>query len=206
VPDPPSSAGGHSDPCPSQPHQPHPASCYEADAAAPSMSVLASGTAAAFGFNTTATGEITNQLVHQPGVTIDYGEVLFSATAWSPAGGPLAATTGASLDVQGADYLFEFVNNSDGRDANSAWSQSDLKFVAIDIANWQPPNGETIVEVVDSSAANPWQPGSFFSGNLASLGADAQALGPDTSTSTFAQTMTAQHFMSIASGYAFTVG
>lgn len=202
------SACSHS---PAPPHDLHPAACHIPGAGGPgvgdpSMSVLASGTAAALGFNTTSTGEITNQLVHQPGVTVDYGEVLFTATASSPVGGPLAAVTGANLNVQGADYVIEFVNNSDGHNANSTWSQSDLQFVAIDITGWQPPNGQTIVEVVDPSATHTWQPGSFLNGNLASLTANAQALGPDTSTSTLAQTMTAQHFMSVASGYAFTAG
>lgn len=184
-------------------HQP---GAGNSDAGAPAMSVLASGAAVALGVNTTATGEITNQLVQRPGVTVGYGEVLFTATASSPVGGPLAAITGANVDANGADYVFEFVNHSDGHTANSAWSQSDLQFVAIDIANWRPPGGQTVVTVIDTGAFNHWRPGSVLSGNVASLTADALTLGPDTSTSTLAQTMTVQHFMSVASGYAFTIG
>lgn len=174
--------------------------------AASAMSVLAAGAGLAVGLNTNVTGEITNQMVKEPGVTIDYGEVDFTATASSPAGGHLTATTTASVNVQGADFLIEFIDNSHGHNSYSAWSHSDIRFVAIDIANWQPPHGQTIVEVINSGAVAPWQPENFQSGNLAALVATAQTYGADTSTSTLAITSVVDHHLSAAFGYAFAVG
>ena len=189
-------------------HQTGPYFSHYSPAADQPMAVVVGGEANATGYNTTASGVIDNVVEKLPGATIAEGEVTFDAVGQSAGHGGATAHTDAFVDVTGADFLFEVEIHAAGHGLGGAWSETEIEYVAIDIPNWRPPGGHTITDVVMlnlNHAGPPANDMGALSGNVATVLANADAFGQNTSTSTLTQAHTVEHHQSFVSGMAFSV-
>lgn len=173
------------------------------------------GEANAVGTETLAEGDLFSRVVDTGPVTLAYGSASFTATAQGPKGQTFASTD-TFFDFAGADFVWIYEDTS-----SSSWKRggqtvttetSTLKFLAIDIENWEPADGPVMIEVT-----SPWQLGwggswggcwgrkpPALSGNVATLGVDAEADGTNTLVDVGSSVLTVEDQLSTAAGIVTT--
>jgi hypothetical protein len=164
------------------------------------------GVALASGENTLTDGEIHTVVQDMGRVTKAVGDASFTAAADSPAGGEAYAVADTFADATGADLVFIRAIQSapDFGGDGSALSTSQLKIVAIDIHGFEFADGP---RVVGATLEIPSRGEVDISGHLATVGADAEAIGDNTlaHTQTFALTdLSSENAFSFVSGLAIS--
>jgi hypothetical protein len=174
------------------------------------------GSAIAIGDNTLADGTTSSTVENLGPITEAIGYASFVAVANSQPGDPAAADANTFANVSGADFVFEATLQSTLQSGpmvgsgETAVSTSQTEVVAIDILGWTPPNGPVELDVtihepiVTQILGNPSGSGE---GHLATITANANAVGPNTlaDTGAFALTnATDDHPFSLVSGFSIS--
>jgi hypothetical protein len=170
------------------------------------------GEALAAGTSTCALGTISNNIADMGNYTIAFGDAIFSAAAHSSDHGGTMAAADTFLSVSGADFLFEFTSDKTGGGGKNAWATSETQYLAIDIHNWNPPEGPVVFDShkplgIGSDWHEPNAPHSphilsndLPIGNVANVLAMADAQGLNTLASTLTQALTIENHFSLVSG------
>jgi hypothetical protein len=163
------------------------------------------GDAYATGTSTDANGFVNNTIKDMGNITIASGEAVFEATGTSPTPGGASAGADTFLAVAGADIVVEFTFDRTVTLGNTVVAVSATRYWAIDIENWEPPNGPLVIDF-QAHSANQIERGSAHlpdlalpSVNVATVAAFADAHGTDTLASTLALAVTENQF-SLVSG------
>jgi hypothetical protein len=165
------------------------------------------GDAYAAGMNTDASGTVNNTVKDLGNITVASGYAIFEATASSPAG-DAAAGANTFVSVAGADFVLTFDFDVSFKVGNTVVAASETAYLAIDVENWSSPNGPLVMDFQAHASGHGGQndahlPGLFLpSGNFAQVAAVANALGPDTATSTLTQALTIENHFSYVNGMA----
>jgi hypothetical protein len=171
------------------------------------------GSAIATGANTLADGTIHSTAQDLGPIREATGYASFVAAASSQPGNPTTADAVTFANVSGADFVFEATMQSGPAvgSGGSVISTSQTDVVAIDIPGWNPPNGPVELDVtirepsLTQTLGNPNGNGDVaVLGHLATIAANANALGPNSlaETQTFALTdgLTGDNAFSFVSG------
>lgn len=149
------------------------------------LAVSASGSATAIGTDTIAKVDLLVRVIDRGAVTVAFGMASAESVAFSPAGGSTPfALAGTGVAVTGADFLLTdtVVATGGGVASGQNWAAetSRTRFFALDVDGAWPDCGPTVVETVGSEAIRRAPP--RFDGNVATVTADAEAVGENTIT------------------------
>jgi hypothetical protein len=167
------------------------------------------GYAWASGNDTFAYGSISNTVEDKGGYTIAYGDATFAAYGHAGCHSTGHADAGTFLSVTGADLLIEFSKDKGNESGHNPWAKSETQYVAIDIHDWNSPNGPIVLDShsplspdLVSDLRHLFSPHVAFSGNIADVIATAEALGANSFTSTLTEALTIENQFSLVAGTA----
>jgi hypothetical protein len=168
------------------------------DTDAGGLVVTFGGEANAVGTETLAEADLFSRVVDWGRVTTAYGTATFTAAAQAAEGQTAFASADTFFDFAGADFVMVFETTKSFQKAGQtiATETATLKFVAIDIENWDSPRGPVVVEASSASqfekglagwgCSGPgkgwgaWYKPVELEGNVATLNVDSEAAGTNT--------------------------